>query len=139
MSGNVGSADQNCSPDRGVDGAFHALFFLMASVSFNILIKSHWRQLLPMTAVSAITTIVNVYTEAPLGSSASAVVSAFMCGVSANIYSRLTGNPAIIGVLSGLLMLVPGSIAVRGFNELFKRKIGDGLSLVATVLVNFLI
>lgn len=127
--------DTICGPDHGLGPDYYALFFLMASLSFNVLIEAHWRQLLPMTVISAVATFVNIYTDKPLGSSASCVVSALACGISANIYSRLTGNPAIIGVLSGLLMLVPGSVAVRGFGLLFQNDISGGIGLAITVVV----
>ncbi|KAJ3353600.1 hypothetical protein GGF32_002931 [Allomyces javanicus] len=43
----------------------------------------------------------------------SSVINAFAVGLVANLYSRITGHPSIAPMLSGVVMLVPGSMGVR--------------------------
>ena len=46
------------------------------------------------------------------------VIAAFLIGLSSNIYSRITRDIAIAPILSGIIILVPGSFGVKSFIQL---------------------
>jgi uncharacterized membrane protein YjjB (DUF3815 family) len=127
--------DTACSPDRGIDPRWYPLFFLITSLSFNLLLNTHWRQLMPMTIIAALCYVTSYFTYPILDQNLSSIASAFVVGMCANLYAQWSTNPAILYVLSGLLMLVPGSMAVSGFFQFFQNDAASGVGLAITVLV----
>ncbi|KAI3651489.1 hypothetical protein MP228_003661 [Amoeboaphelidium protococcarum] len=112
-----------CSADRGVYKAFYPLLFVMAATSFSLSMNSHRTQLLPMVACSALGYITGFLSDSvlKLGMSFSSMSSAFVLAVMSNLYARYSATPPILYVLSGLVMLVPGSLAVTSFFTYFSQ------------------
>ena len=104
------------------------------TLAFSFLLNAHYKQLPPMLAVAVIAFLTSYYT-ATWGVAGSSVISAFLVGFSSNVYARWSGDPAIISALSGLLVLVPGSMAVRGFTAVLGSDVAGGLTVVMNVFV----
>ena len=62
-----------------------------------------------------------------------ALVASFVASCVSNLYSRYSGNPAIIYALSGLLVMVPGSLATSSFQLIFQGDVQGGIGLALGV------
>ncbi|KAJ1518128.1 hypothetical protein HMI54_002435 [Coelomomyces lativittatus] len=62
-----------------------------------------------------------------------------MVGITSNIYSRFTKNPAIAPILSGVILLVPGSLGVRSSLALIdSSSFGNGSNFAFQVILTAL-
>ena len=113
-----------------VDPWWFIPLFLGTAIPFNILLDAHPRQWPSMTVSSAIGVFLPfglsyVIKDANLISFA----GSFAIGIFGTIYSRYTKHPAIVPILSGIIMLVPGSVGVRGVSTmLISNDIVSGLN-----------
>lgn len=64
-----------------------------------------------------------------LGPELGVCIAAMLVGVASNLYSRLTGHPAAVPLLPGILLLVPGSMGFESIHSFVAR---DTLAGVAT-------
>ncbi|KAF9084649.1 hypothetical protein BGX23_010342 [Mortierella sp. AD031] len=111
----VSGDDAKPAPDvckHGVDHWWFFLVFLAVSTSINIVFNAHPRQWPGMTIVTAVGFTVSYFMTA--GPQVTPAVSAFAVGIAGQAYGRITGNLSYVPLLSGVLLLVPGSVGVRG-------------------------
>ncbi|KAI8598132.1 hypothetical protein EDD21DRAFT_309838 [Dissophora ornata] len=100
------------SCENGV-GDWWMFFILPAfSISLNIVFNAHPSQWFGMTLVTAVGYTVSYFMTA--GTQVTPTVAAFAVGVVGQAYGRLTGKLSYVPLLSGVLLLVPGSVGVRG-------------------------
>jgi uncharacterized membrane protein YjjP (DUF1212 family) len=71
-----------------------------------------------------------------LGTQMGAMVGAFALGILGNTYARLLKRPAQVVLVPAVLLLVPGSMGLRGMTSLLER---DTLTGVATVFAMFVV
>lgn len=64
-----------------------------------------------------------------------ASIAAFAVGIAGQMYGRLTGKLSYVPLLSGVLLLVPGSVGVRGVLALIGSDPSQGFNF-ALVMVN---
>ena len=64
-----------------------------------------------------------------LGPETGVCIAAILVGVASNLYARVTGNPAAVPMLPGILLLVPGTL---GFESVRSFVAKDALAGVAT-------
>lgn len=70
------------------------------------------------------------YTFLPeIGNQLPVSTAAFLVGLISNAYSRLSNDIAIAPILSGILMLVPGSMGVRSSLLILGNNIGSGTNV----------
>ncbi|KAF9931850.1 hypothetical protein FBU30_009430 [Linnemannia zychae] len=103
------------SPDackRGVNHWWYFFIFPAVSTSINIVFNAHPCQWLGMTLVTAVGYTVSYFMTA--GPQVTPAIAAFAVGVAGQAYGRITGNLSYVPLLSGVLLLVPGSVGVRG-------------------------
>jgi uncharacterized membrane protein YjjB (DUF3815 family) len=81
------TADTTCSP-VGLNQWLYIPFLIVTSISFNMLLNAHLKQMFPMI-LSASIAFTASYTLSPLGNNASSVLAAFLSSAAANLYSRL--------------------------------------------------
>ncbi|KAL0246914.1 hypothetical protein GEMRC1_008120 [Eukaryota sp. GEM-RC1] len=65
----------------------------------------------------------------------SVVFSSFAIGILANIFERITRLPMVLFSVNGILLIVPGSLAVRGFLNLHTGNFDDSLEAAVRVLL----
>ena len=70
-----------------------------------------------------------------LGGVGSCFASAFIVTVSGNIYQRITGKPAMLLIIPGLITLVPGSVGFRGLHALMTRDSIAGINTITDMAV----
>ncbi|KAF9550839.1 hypothetical protein EC957_011386 [Mortierella hygrophila] len=97
---------------HGVDHWWFFLIFPAVSTSINIVFNAHPCQWLGMTLVTAVGYTVSYFMTA--GPQVSPAIAAFAVGIAGQAYGRITGNLSYVPLLSGVLLLVPGSVGVRG-------------------------
>ncbi|ORZ40006.1 hypothetical protein BCR44DRAFT_1426079, partial [Catenaria anguillulae PL171] len=88
------------------------LFLMVAANSASMRAAPRQFPIMMLTGAMAFW-IGDAFDSMGMGYDASSLLTAFVIGIVSNGYSRLTGCPAIAPLLSGVLLLVPGSIGVR--------------------------
>lgn len=124
-----------CNHEFQVNPFWFPVLFVLANISFNMLANTHYKQLFPMIVISAIGTATFFSSSLfPTSVKFSAVLSAFTLGAGATIWSHVSGDPVIIGLIGGLYMLVPGGLAVKGFIMFFNNDSTSGFAFVTAVV-----
>ncbi|GBG68711.1 hypothetical protein CBR_g3253 [Chara braunii] len=90
------------------------VIFPVLSISISISFKSKLSQWFPTMVVSAAGYTVTIVLSPHLGMEATITIAAFVIALGSNVYSRITRRLGVAPVLGGILLLVPGSIGVRG-------------------------
>ncbi|KAG0216521.1 hypothetical protein BGX28_000035 [Mortierella sp. GBA30] len=110
------SGDHSKSPESACQKAMSPwwlfLVFPAVSTSINIVFNAHPSQWLGMSLVSAVGFTVSYFMKS--GTQVTPAVAAFAVGVAGQAYGRITGKLSYVPLLSGVLLLVPGSVGVRG-------------------------
>ncbi|KAF9905104.1 hypothetical protein EC991_001990 [Linnemannia zychae] len=97
---------------HGVNHWWYFFIFPAVSTSINIVFNAHPSQWIGMTLVTAVGYTVSYFMTA--GPQVTPAVAAFAVGIAGQAYGRITGNLSYVPLLSGVLLLVPGSVGVRG-------------------------
>ncbi|KAI9179946.1 pheromone-regulated protein prm10 [Blastocladiella emersonii ATCC 22665] len=120
---------------------WNLLFLPLITLSLNILLNAHRHQYIPMTVSSSVSYLLFYVCASVLGfgiETTSLVVS-FVIGIGANLYSRLTGGGAVEVSLSGIILLVPGSVATKYSVGLLDQKVSGVMSSGGEFAVKFVI
>ncbi|KAJ3278528.1 hypothetical protein HDU79_001485, partial [Rhizoclosmatium sp. JEL0117] len=99
---------------------------------FLVNMNAHPRQFFFMAVTSTVAQVVYKYTYSALNDPLSSFLAAFSMGAVSNFYSYITLSNPIVGVLAGLQVLVPGTLAVRALSS---EDVTSGVSLAGSVLV----
>ncbi|KAI9593262.1 hypothetical protein BDF19DRAFT_335995, partial [Syncephalis fuscata] len=117
-------------------------FFLLMpamAVSFNIHLQAAPRQwpIMTLTLACGFTTFyfVNIHVKSMIAAPA---ITSFVIGMVGNIYAACTGEPAAVPVLPAILLLVPGSLGVRGMLAFFRQSQNDGLQFAINMIMTAL-
>jgi|EP00624_Nannochloropsis_granulata_P002243 uncharacterized membrane protein YjjB (DUF3815 family) len=104
--------------------------FLTTVMCFNILMKAAPAQWLGMMSVATISyvTINLASTVGGMSPSSATVVTAFLVGITGNLYAHATNSPALIPILSGVFLIVPGGMSVKGVHALINNDMSGGLA-----------
>ncbi|ORY06960.1 DUF1212-domain-containing protein [Basidiobolus meristosporus CBS 931.73] len=92
-------------------------YFLLCpinAVTYSIFLNATPRQWPFMILLSAVGFSVSYFTSKVLDATTSAAISTFAIAVIGNVYSRITHNLGYVAVLGATIMLVPGSLGVKG-------------------------
>lgn len=97
------------------------LMLPICTVAFGVVYGASLNQWLPMIGDSAVGYAVYFFVAKYAGSSSVITPSAgaFALGLFGNIYSRVTKRLAFVPLMGGTIILVPGSIGVKGAVSLF--------------------
>lgn len=111
--------------------------FLSTITCFNILMKGAPAQWLGMLCVAAISflTINLAPTLHNMSSSSSTVLAAFFVGVAGNLYAYATNSPALIPILSGIFLIVPGGMSVKGVKAWINNDLNGGLAFGSGIVM----
>ncbi|KAG2231016.1 hypothetical protein INT48_006347 [Thamnidium elegans] len=103
------------------------LLLPVATIGFGIVYGAEMKQWIPMVGDSAIGYAVHFFVGKYAGPSSIITPStgAFALGLFGNIYSRITKRLALVPLIGGIIVLVPGSIGVRGAIHLFDGSNSD--------------
>ncbi|KAL0209773.1 hypothetical protein P9112_009857 [Eukaryota sp. TZLM1-RC] len=118
----------------GIPVLFAFIFVPLTSLSFAILLNAryiHWPAFV-VTSAAAFTTEILFRRWAE---EFSVALAAFIVGSLGILYSYYVRVPSILLITAGILMLVPGSLAVLGFVQTLEGDITDGIEIGLQVLI----
>ncbi|GJJ79110.1 hypothetical protein EMPS_11469 [Entomortierella parvispora] len=127
------STPSAASCENGVDRWWFFLIFPAVSTSINIVFNAHPSQWIGMTLVTAVGFTVSYFMTA--GPQVTPAVAAFAVGLAGQAYGRITGKLSYVPLLSGVLLLVPGSVGVRSVLSMIGSDPSQGFSF-ALEMVN---
>ncbi|KAL3692257.1 hypothetical protein R1sor_005908 [Riccia sorocarpa] len=123
-----------CQPS-GLSFWWNILWFAFFSVASNVLLNARLDQWPGMIVTSGVGYIVSTVTDLRLGSNTSSVIASFAVGLTGTAYSHFQGDLPLVMVLSGILLLVPGGIGVRGVATMLDDDVLSGMGFVFNMLV----
>ncbi|MBT8137124.1 MAG: threonine/serine exporter family protein [Gammaproteobacteria bacterium] len=106
---------------------FLALWLPLAAAGFTILFRARPRDFPWILLASVIAFLGARYTAELAGPVAGAACGAWALGSTSNVLARLRDEPAVITLLPGLLLLVPGSIGFRSVEAMIRDDILSGI------------
>jgi uncharacterized membrane protein YjjB (DUF3815 family) len=125
-----------CQSDP-VNPFFFFLLLPIASVSISIIFGGSIRQIPVMLCGASIAfTIYHFLSQVPsLNSEIVTSVAAFGLGMFGNLYSRILKKMSFPILIGGIIILVPGSLGVRGAINLFDGSSNDNSGIFAVNMV----
>jgi uncharacterized membrane protein YjjB (DUF3815 family) len=99
-----------------------------AAVAFGVLFRARPDQFLPILGASALALIGTLAGTRLLGAQLGLFVAGMLVGSSSNLYSRLLRRPAIVPLIPGLALLVPGVVGYRSLSALLDQQTLTGIA-----------
>ncbi|KAJ1972555.1 pheromone-regulated protein prm10 [Dimargaris xerosporica] len=108
----IDNASYTCNP---ISKYYWFLFFPIISFNFNMYLKADLIDYIPMTLISAAGFTTNYFASQYFDANYFApAIASFVIATLSNVYSKLFSQMAISSILAGILLLVPGSLGVKG-------------------------
>eukprot|EP00897_Mesotaenium_endlicherianum_P008150 jgi/Mesen1/7363/ME000381S06598 len=123
----------NTCPGANPNPWLNLVWWAGYTVASNVLLNARWKQWPGMVFVSLAGWAVSYFTEF-LGD-ASSVLSAFVIGVTGTVYSHFTGDLPLAMKTSGILLLVPGGVGVKGVTAIMDQDVLSGMGFVFDMMV----
>ncbi len=87
---------------------------VVAALAFTILFRARPASFFPIVASGTIGVLSAQYASSFVGAELGASAGALAIGIAANLWSRITDQPAAIPALPGIILLVPGALSFGG-------------------------
>ncbi|ORY03270.1 hypothetical protein K493DRAFT_323137 [Basidiobolus meristosporus CBS 931.73] len=116
---------ETCTP---ISSFWDLLLIPLLAVGYCISLNAGVRQWPPMLTLTFMGYVVSYFTSQVMDVTISAAISSFAVALVGNAYARITNRFAFGPVLAAVMILVPGSLGVKGFLQAFGNN-GDGLSV----------
>lgn len=110
---------------------------LVATVCMSILFQAHLRNAWVMVVAGLIAFYSARYGTMYVGPEVGVLGAAMAVGVASNLYARIFDKPALMMMLPGLIILVPGSLGLRSLQLFFDNSTTDAVSTIAAVKSSF--
>ncbi|KAF8953591.1 hypothetical protein BGZ52_007454 [Haplosporangium bisporale] len=117
---------------HGINHFWYFLIYPAVSASINIVFNAHPRQWFGMTLVTAVGFVVTYFLQG--GPQVTSAIAAFAVGITGQLYGRLTGQLSYVPMLSGVLLLVPGSVGVKGILAIIGSDPAQGFTFVLAMI-----
>ncbi|KAG0036507.1 hypothetical protein BGZ82_004106 [Podila clonocystis] len=117
---------------QGINHFWYFLIYPAVSASINIVFNAHPRQWFGMTLVTAVGFVVTYFLKG--GPQVTSAIAAFAVGITGQLYGRLTGQLSYVPMLSGVLLLVPGSVGVKGILAIIGSDPAKGFTFVLAMI-----
>ncbi len=111
------------------------LTVLVATMCMAILFQAHLRHAWVMVVAGLLSFYSARFGTMYLGPEVGVLGAAMVVGVSSNLYARIFDRPALVMMLPGLIILVPGSLGLRSLQLFMSSATMDGVQSSFTVLV----
>ncbi|ORY07720.1 DUF1212-domain-containing protein [Basidiobolus meristosporus CBS 931.73] len=122
---------EECHP---VSPYWQFLLIPLLAVGYCISINASLRQWPPMLMLSLAGYTVSYFTSQYMDVTISAAISSFTIALIGNVYTRISHRFSFGAVLVAVMMLVPGSLGVKGFLQAFGDS-SDGMQLAFQMVV----
>ncbi|KAI9295266.1 DUF1212-domain-containing protein [Neoconidiobolus thromboides FSU 785] len=116
---------------------FYLILFPLASLSFNMYLLSHPKQWFSMAIISLIPFLISYFCTPYIKAyELIPALSGFSVGLVSNLYARF-GNHLlpIAPLLSSILLIVPGSLGVKGSSAFFEQNSQDGANFALQMII----
>ncbi|KAN0000118.1 hypothetical protein ACTFIZ_008554 [Dictyostelium cf. discoideum] len=100
-----------------------------AAITFGVQLKVHWREFWVIIVASYIGVTVGNWGSKYFGDVGAFFGSAAICALG-NLYSRLTNISAVVPIMAGIILLVPGSMGVKGIVSISDGDISGGINFI---------
>lgn len=118
---------------------YRILFFIPASISFNIFLLAHPRQWPSMMFIAFLAFMSSHFLPSLLKAPDFVpALSAVIIGVSSNLYARITSTLPVVPLLGSVVLLVPGSISVKLTANMLSPGEADGQNFATMMIVTAL-
>ncbi|MEX0876320.1 MAG: threonine/serine exporter family protein [Phycisphaerales bacterium] len=111
------------------------LAVVVATMCMTVLFQAHLRHAWVMVLSGLMSFYAARYGTLHFGPEVGVLGAAIVVGVSSNLYARFFDRPALVMMLPGLLILVPGSLGLRSLQLFMDHATVDGLQSAITVAV----
>lgn len=108
---------------------------VMSALCFVVLFRAKPRDAFPITFAAAIGYGVSSWVGGLSGPEFGAFAGAFALALFGNAWSRWKNQPSGVAIIPGLLLLVPGSLGVRGVSALMQEDVTSGAQATFGVVV----
>jgi len=109
------TSEQVCETLPSPSVYWYILMFPLLSISLNMMFFANASQFPIMMVTTFISYIVTIYgTKFNFPNEISIIIAALTVGIISNIYAKIIKRLAIIPIIIGVLLLVPGSVGVKG-------------------------
>lgn len=108
---------------------------VLSALCFVVLFRAKPRDALPITLAAAIGYGVSSWVGGLSGPEFGAFAGAFALALFGNVWSRWKNQPSGVAIIPGLLLLVPGSLGVRGVSALMAEDVMSGAQATFGVVV----
>jgi len=109
------STTQTCQTVASPSPYWYILMFPLLGISLNMMFFANASQFPIMVFTTAISYVITVIgTKLNFPNEISIIIAALAVGIVSNIYAKLRKKLAIIPIIIGVLLLVPGSVGVKG-------------------------
>ena len=104
-----------------------------AALSFVVLFNAATRDVIWIMGIGLLTFVLTRAATEQLGLELGTFTGAFGIGVWSNLFSRVTGRPAMIPRVTSVFLLVPGALGFRSVSSLLEQDALAGVQLAFTV------
>ncbi|KAI9296936.1 DUF1212-domain-containing protein [Neoconidiobolus thromboides FSU 785] len=130
------SGYQNDIVCSGISPWWTLLLFPMASISFNIFLMAHPKQWIYMSGIALLGYLTSYFTtKYNFSKDLVPALSAFVIGIASNLLARFTNVLPIIPLLGSVILLVPGSLGVKGSAAFLVEKSAEGASFAMQMII----
>lgn len=111
------------------------LALLVAPLSFTVLLKAEPRDAGWIVLACALAYVVSRYAGASMGQELGSFLGAFTVSAGSNLWAKLLRRSAMVTLVPGLLILVPGSIGFRSVTSLIGQQVELGITTAFQVAI----
>jgi uncharacterized membrane protein YjjB (DUF3815 family) len=111
-----------------------ALALLVAPACYAVLLRAPRRDFGWIVAMATLAFASARVGTVWIGPGVGAFLGSFSVGCAANLNQRALKRPAVVPLIPGLLVLVPGTIGFQSFDSLIRRDVVAGIDTVITML-----
>jgi uncharacterized membrane protein YjjP (DUF1212 family) len=123
------------TPVHGMDDWAYVASPVVAAVGFSILLRVRPRELPWVLATCALAVAGSRGGGALFGAEVGAFVGAFTVGAASHLYARWKDRPALVTLVPGILMMVPGSIGFLGLSAMLEADAAEAVQTGFKVLM----
>ena len=125
-----GSIHATCDPNFAIHQVWYPFLFVLLIVSWNILLNAARSQWAGDLVISALGFLVywSLTTKLELENDLASASAALVVGLAANAWDRITHQPSVTLIISGVLLMVPGGLGVKSIEAMMMNDALSGIS-----------
>ncbi|GAM22848.1 hypothetical protein SAMD00019534_060230 [Acytostelium subglobosum LB1] len=102
----------------------------LAAISYAIQMKAHPNQMWIIMLTSMLGIVAGNWGNQYFGTDVGSFFGACLICIIGNLYARFTGGTSVVPIMAGIIVLVPGSMGVKGFLSVSGGNASGGLDLL---------